>query len=65
MGKRSVSVEVSLAAKEMRESVYWLGLVQRANLAPQYEIPPLLREAGELVAILMSSAKTAGSDESR
>ena len=63
--RRDFVHKVSLAAKEMRESVYWLGLVQRANLAPQYEIPPLLREAGELVAILMSSAKTAGSDESR
>jgi four helix bundle protein len=52
--------KVSLAAKEMRESVYWLGLVDRAKLAPQHDIPPLLREAGELVAILMSSAKTAG-----
>ncbi|MBK8013494.1 MAG: four helix bundle protein [Deltaproteobacteria bacterium] len=62
--RRDFVHKVSLAAKEMRESVYWLGLV-RANLAPQYEIPPLLREAGELVAILMSSAKTAGSDESR
>jgi four helix bundle protein len=58
--RRDFVHKVSLAAKEMRESVYWLGLVERARLAPHYEIPPLLREAGELVAILMASAKTAG-----
>ena len=51
--------KVSLAAKEMRESVYWLGLVERARLAPHHDIPPMLREANELVAILMASAKTA------
>jgi hypothetical protein len=43
----------------MRESVYWLGLVERARLAPHHDIPPMLREANELVAILMASAKTA------
>ncbi|MBK8011865.1 MAG: four helix bundle protein [Deltaproteobacteria bacterium] len=53
--RRDFVHKVSLAAKEMRESVYWLGLVERANLAPQSEIPPLLREASELVAILMST----------
>lgn len=59
--RRDFVHKVSLAAKEMRESVYWLGLVERARLAPHYEISPLVREAGELVAILMASAKTAGS----
>ena len=57
--RRDFVHKVSLAAKEMRESVYWLGLVERARLAPHHDIPPMLREANELVAILMASAKTA------
>lgn len=61
--RRDFVHKVSLAAKEMRESLYWLGLVDRARLAPHFDIPPLLREAGELVAILMASAKTAGTEE--
>lgn len=61
--RRDFVHKVSLAAKEMRETVYWLGLVERARLAPHHEIPPLYREAIELVAILMSSAKTAGSHD--
>ena len=51
--------KVSLAAKEMRESLYWLGLVMRTESESDAEIPKLLQEGGELVAILMSSAKTA------
>lgn len=58
--RRDFVHKVSLAAKEMRESVYWLGLVERARLAPHDDIPLMRREATELVAILMSSAKTAG-----
>ena len=57
--RRDFVHKVSLAAKEMRESLYWLGLVERAQLAPSCAIPPLLAEGGALVAILMSSAKTA------
>jgi hypothetical protein len=33
--------------------------VERGQLAPNCDIRSLLREGGELVAILMSSAKTA------
>ena len=54
--------KVSLGAKEMRESVYWLGLVERARLAPHHDIPPMVREANELVAILLAS-KTAAAAE--
>jgi four helix bundle protein len=57
--RRDFVHKVSLAAKEMRESLYWLGLIQAAHLAPQDAVTPLLQEGSELVAILMSSAKTA------
>lgn len=50
--------KVGVAAKQARETVYWLTLVDRtgwggANLAP------VLREASELAAILGASARTA------
>ena len=51
--------KVSLAAKETREASYWLGVVGRAETALKDDAEPLKREAAELVAILMSSAKTA------
>ena len=51
--------KVSLAAKEMREASFWLGVVSRTEAALRDDALALKREATELTAILMSSAKTA------
>jgi four helix bundle protein len=51
--------KVSLAAKEMREASFWLGVVARTEAALHDDALVLKREATELTAILMSSAKTA------
>jgi four helix bundle protein len=51
--------KISIAAKELRESLYWLRLISEADLASRDALAPLIREAGELLAILTASAKTA------
>ncbi len=51
--------KVSIAAKELRESLYWLRLISEADLASRDALAPLIREAGELLAILTASANTA------
>lgn len=51
--------KVSIAAKELRESQYWLHLISRAGLASRGALAPLITEAGELLAILTASANTA------
>ena len=51
--------KVSIAAKELRESRYWLRLAGAANLAPQRTVDSLVDECSQLVAILTASAKTA------
>ena len=61
--RRDFAHKVSLAAKEMRESLYWLRLIDEARLLPGQDIVALGREGSELVAILMSSAKTAHRDD--
>ena len=43
----------------MREALYWLRLVQDAELAVSGDVAALVREADELVAILTASIKTA------
>lgn len=49
--------KISLATKELRESLYWLTLVSARSLAP---LPPtILKEADELIAILVASGHTA------
>ena len=50
--------KIRLAAKEVRESRYWLNIIQRAKLVHS-DLSGLLREATELAAILAASAKTA------
>ncbi len=51
--------EVSLALKEVRESIYWLRLIQCAGLPRSAQLPDVVREGNELAAILKSSANTA------
>lgn len=51
--------KVSIAAKEMRESLYWLRLSERAKLVDDQQLAALIDEANQLVSILTASAKTA------
>lgn len=50
--------KIAVATKELRETLYWLGLAQEAELFG-VDTEPLIRETDELVAILTSSIKTA------
>ena len=57
--------KVSIAAKEMREASYWISFLDRSGLLHE-DMSNLVREAGELSAILGASARTARSNaESR
>ena len=51
--------KIKIAAKEMRESLYWLHLVQRARMISRHDLSTVIDEARQLVAILTASAKTA------
>lgn len=51
--------KVGVANKEMREALYWLRLVQDAEVVVGEQLAALVREADELVAILTASIKTA------
>jgi four helix bundle protein len=45
--------------QEADESAFWLELIVKGELLPDNLIRPLLEEAGELVAIIAASKKTA------
>ncbi len=51
--------KLKIADKEMRESRYWLRVIQHAELAPELDLEAAVDQAGQLVAILTASAKTA------
>ena len=47
----------ALCVKEMRESLYWLRVLERCELAPPSELAPLLLEANQLTAMLTAGLK--------
>ncbi|MDI6885128.1 MAG: four helix bundle protein [archaeon] len=44
--------KMQLVLKELRESLYWLKLIERSKLIPDENLQPLLAEAEELVKIV-------------
>src|SRR5687768_15047566 len=51
----------SIAAKEARETRYWLRLLTACKSIPTQRIAPLVQEAGEIVAIVTTIVKKAES----
>ena len=48
----------SIALKEVRETLYWLDVIIRAEILPSERVPDLYDECNELVAILTAICKT-------
>ena len=55
----------SIAAKEARESRYWLRLLIACKLVDSKPLSPLVKEAGEIVAIVTTIVKNAARTKSR
>jgi len=51
--------KIEVGLQELEETVYWLELLVDASLVNESKLCELLREAEELTAIFVSSAKTA------
>ncbi|MCA9059964.1 MAG: four helix bundle protein [Planctomycetaceae bacterium] len=51
--------KMKVCAKELRETMIWLQMIQRKPLCPPEKLGPLLAECNELVAIFVKSIKTA------
>ena len=51
--------KIGVVEEEADECIYWLELVIEANLLKKELVEPLLKEAGEIVAIMASSRKSA------
>jgi four helix bundle protein len=48
--------------KEADETVYWLELLSEEAILPPQKLEPLLKEANELIAILVTISKRARGD---
>gem|GEM_PF-79820 len=51
--------KIGVAAKEVRETTWWLRIIDRKRLAPGEEVSRWIDEARQLLAILIASARTA------
>ena len=63
--KPDFTSKCSIAAKEARESRYWLRLLVACKLVDPKLLSPLVREAGEIVAIVTTIVKKAGQTKNR
>lgn len=57
--KRDFVHKMHLVVKELRETDYWLRLIQRSGLVPQTRLCKIREGTDELLAICVASAKTA------
>ncbi|TWT91651.1 four helix bundle protein [Neorhodopirellula pilleata] len=55
--KRDFVHKYSIAAKEARETHYWLRLLAKTEVIPSSRLEPITAEANELIAILTSICK--------
>jgi four helix bundle protein len=60
--KAEFVAKIGVVLEEADEALLWLELISEANLLPPKRIDPLLAEAKELVAIMVSSRKSASSN---
>ncbi len=58
--RRDFVAKMTIAAKEARETRYWLRLVRDAGVAPPMRVAPLLAKNEELIRLLTAIIKTAG-----
>ena len=60
--KASFISKLSIVIEEADESYFWLEFIIDENLLKIHLVKPLLKEADELIAIFISSRKTARKD---
>ena len=63
--KADFVAKCSIAAKEARETRYWLRLLIACHLVDPKKLAPLVVEAGEIVAIVTTIVKNATKSKSR
>jgi len=51
--------KIGVAEEEADETAFWLELIIDSNIRSEKQVEPLLKEAGELVAIMASLRKSA------
>ena len=56
--KAEFAAKLGIVEEEADESAYWIEILIEAGMAPQNRVTEMLREANELVAIVVASLNT-------
>ena len=57
--RKDFTHKMKISLKELRETIVWLKIIARKRLGDCSEIPAAMAECNELIAIFVSSTKTA------
>ena len=57
--KKEFVAKLGIVVEEADESAFWLEIIIESDLMPSKKVEPLLQEANEITAIMVSSRKTA------
>lgn len=57
--RREFIAKMGIVEEEIDESLYWMELLSEIDLIDRHRLEPLMQEADELVAIVVTSLKTA------
>jgi len=57
--------KLSVVEEEADESAFWLEIIIECDLVKEELVEPLLKEANEIVAIMVSAKRTARSNKSK
>jgi len=57
--KAEFIAKLSIVHEEADETLFWLEMIEKADSLPHKQLAPLMTEANEIVAIVVSSLKTA------
>jgi four helix bundle protein len=55
---REFIAKMNIVLEEIDESLFWLEIIQEKNLANEYLLSPLMKEANEITAMTVASLKT-------
>ncbi len=56
--RKDFAYRMSVAARESRETLFWLRVIRKSGLIKEEQINPLIRDASEIKRILVSIVKT-------
>lgn len=63
--KAEFAAKIGIVIEEADESLYWMEMLTEAKIVPEQKLSELMQEAGEIIAIMTTTMKTARKNKPR